>query len=239
MKNRGVHILSLLIEVLYVYKLMLLFRITHWYKYHLSHITTKKKITVLRINYIIFPILPSGFINSKAVWIQGIWLVSDPLITIERVFCTVVLCLDLGDPVSFILRKRKQLFDIRIFLLFCHALQNYFSRHSHTSPIMFKHIYYRCLFMTWFQRAETSQWALLIDLNQHNFEKELWTIVDSDISLMCVSASGKWPYMIFLTTWCSQMVSCKFFSAAPTVSILPKLIIKSLSLSKRNLFLSF
>lgn len=140
---------------------MLIFKITHWYRYHCSsHIATKKT-TVLTVHYIFCPILHCQLItklrfkcraSGSRIWSPHRQTLS---LSVERTSPRVALCLDVGNPVSFILRKTKQLFDISIFLLFCHARQTNYSQHSQIiSPIIVKHIYYRCLFIAGFQRTE-------------------------------------------------------------------------------------
>ena len=99
-----------------------------------------------------------------------------PSLSVERTAFVVILCLDFRDLVSFILGKIKRrlvLWATSILLLFCYALQTDYSQHSPTSPVMFKHIYYRCLFMAWFQRTEHSG-VPLGDLNKDNRKKQLW-----------------------------------------------------------------
>lgn len=116
---------------------------------------------MLRANYIICPMLHYWLIaklsfkcraSGSRVWSLNPKLCHSPWkMCISSWSCSF---LDFEEPVSFILRKIKQLFDISIFLLFCHTLQTNHSQYSHSNPIISKHIYYRCLFMTWFQRTE-------------------------------------------------------------------------------------
>lgn len=111
-------------------------------------------------------------------------------------------------------------FGISVFLLFGYALQTNYSQHSPTSPIMLKHISYRCLFMAWFQRTEHSR-VSLGDLNKDSLKKELWYYGSWQWHLSCV---GFWKSALHALPSPPDLLKWSFTNSLRPIKLLSLLL---------------